>query len=189
MQEKFAVFIDLQGTLGGNGMDDISDFEFYPCAYKAIQLLNERGIPAIIITNQSRIAKGCISYKQYEERLDIWISQAAAKGAVIDAVYCCPHTKEDNCSCRKPLPGLILQALKDFELDISQSYIIGDMGKNDMVLANLVGAKGILVKTGVGEGSLTTFRHTWAEVEPFYVAQDVLEAVLYIIGGKHDANI
>lgn len=76
---------------------------------------------------------------------------------------------------------MIDQAAEEFGICVRQSYIIGDMGASDMLLADACGAKGILVLTGVGQGSLGEFRHTWAGVEPTYVATDVLDAVQWIL--------
>lgn len=69
----------------------------------------------------------------------------------------------------------------DFDIETSESFVIGDMGKNDMVLARSIGAKGILVLTGVGKDSMNVSRHTWRDVKPDYVAENILEAVDYVI--------
>ncbi|NLJ25619.1 MAG: HAD hydrolase-like protein [Firmicutes bacterium] len=69
---------------------------------------------------------------------------------------------DDDCDCKKPLPGLVERAVRDFGINVSESYVIGDMGAADMKLAETYGAKGILVLTGVGKGSVGEFRHTWA---------------------------
>ena len=97
------------------------------------------------------------------------------------AVHCCPHGRGDNCKCKKPKTGMLVQAQRDFNVDLTESYVIGDMGISDMIMANEVGAKGILVRTGVGKSSLGDFRDTWIEVEPDYVADNVLEAVKWIL--------
>ena len=176
-----AAFIDFQGTLGGNGMDDIKSLDFYPFAIEAIKKLNDNDILVIGITNQSRISKGKLTWKEYEEKLQQLKDELANNNAYFDAVFCCPHTDDDNCRCRKPMTGMIEAALKDFNIDIKNSYIIGDMGKSDMVLASKIGAKAILVLSGVGKGSLNEYRHTWEDVEADYVAENVLKAVDYIL--------
>lgn len=176
-----AVFIDLQGTLGGEPLGDIMDFEFYPFAIEAVKLLNENNILAIVVTNQSHIAKGILTYEDFENKLEEIKLIIKDQGAHVDAVYCCPHGKEDKCACKKPLTGMLMQAKKDFNINIEESHVIGDMGMADMIMAKSAGAKGILVLTGVGEGSLTTFRHTWAEIEADYVADNVLKAVKWIL--------
>lgn len=186
VSKKRAVFLDLQGTLGGEGLGDVRDFEFYVFAPAAVRLLNESGFLAIVITNQSHIGKGLFTYEEYERRLSEIRGSLAKQGAYVDAVYCCPHTQDDGCDCKKPLPGLVEQAVQKFGIDVSQSYLVGDMGMTDMVLADTCGAKGILVRTGVGEGSLGEFRYTWAEVEPVYVADNVLDAIEWIL--RHEGN-
>ncbi len=99
----------------------------------------------------------------------------------MDAVYCCPHTSEDKCNCKKPLTGMIDKAKKEFEIDPQKAYVVGDMGMADMVLAKNINARGILVLTGVGKGSLNEFRDTWKDVEADYIANNVLDAVRLII--------
>lgn len=76
---------------------------------------------------------------------------------------------------------MLTKAQGDFNVKLAECYVIGDMGASDMVMANAVGAKGVLVRTGVGEGSLTDFRHTWLDVDPDYVADNVLEAVKWVL--------
>jgi D,D-heptose 1,7-bisphosphate phosphatase len=176
-----AVFLDLQGTLGGDGIGDISDFEFFTCSIEAIKLLNENGILAIIVTNQSHIAKGILTMSDFNNKVEILKKQLNKENTYLDAVYCCPHGRYDNCQCKKPLTGMVLQAQTDFNINLEECYVIGDMGMSDMVMAKAVGARAILVRTGVGEGSLTDFRHTWSNVEPDYIAENVLEAVKWIV--------
>lgn len=176
-----AVFLDLQGTLGGDGLGDIMDFGFFPCSIEAIRLLNKHNILAIVVTNQSHISKGYLTMSDFNNRVEELKKELSKEEAHLDAVYCCPHGREDRCQCKKPLAGMLVQAKKEFNINIQESYVIGDMGISDMVMAKTVGAKGILVRTGVGEGSLTAFRHTWANIEPDYVAENVLDAVEWII--------
>jgi D-glycero-D-manno-heptose 1,7-bisphosphate phosphatase len=181
---KQAVFMDLQGTLGGEAVGDIRDFSFFPFSIDAIKLINKNNMLAIIITNQSHISKGYLTIQQYEDYVEKLKSYLKMNNAYIDEIYCCPHDKTDNCTCKKPLPGLIEQAENDFDIDLTSSYIIGDMGCTDMILAKTVGCKSILVRTGVGEGSLNEFRHTWKEVEPDFIANNVLEGVNWILNNK-----
>ncbi len=103
-------------------------------------------------------------------------------GASLDAVYCCPHSGADGCNCRKPRTGLVDDACRKFQIDPGLSYVVGDRGDFDMLLASAIGARGILVRTGLGEGSLAEFRDTWADVDADYVAEDVLDAVHWILG-------
>lgn len=180
-QSKSAVFLDLQGTLGGSGVDDISTFVFYPFSATAIKELNKRGIPAIVLTNQSNIARGIITQCEFDDKIDALKKELACDGAFLDGVYCCPHVREDNCSCKKPLTGLIDKASIEHCIYPNASYVVGDMGMNDIVLARNVGAKGILVLTGAGQGSMSEYRHTWKDYEADYIAANVHDAICWIL--------
>ena len=181
MSGRKAVFMDLQGTLGGDGLGDILDFTFFPFAVLAIKLLNDADLLTIAITNQTHILRGDFTYDEFEARIGELKRELAEYGAKLDGVYCCPHVPEDNCSCRKPSPGMILQAQGDFDLDLYGCYLIGDRGDADMVMARAVGCKSVLVRTGLGEGSLGQYRDWWADIEPDFVAQDVLDAAKWIL--------
>ncbi|GKX65866.1 hypothetical protein rsdtw13_11240 [Clostridium sp. TW13] len=122
-----------------------------------------------------------MTISDFNNRVEDLKRQLSKEEAHFDAVYCCPHEKADRCECKKPLAGMVLQAKEKFNINIQESYVIGDIGMSDMVMAKAVGAKGILVRTGVGQGSLTEFRNTWANIEPDYVAENVLEAVKWIV--------
>lgn len=176
-----AVFLDMQGTLGGEGTGDIRDFDFYPFSIEAIKKLNDNGVLAFITTNQSHISKGELTQEYFDERVEDLKKILADNDAHVDGVYCCPHVTEEGCLCKKPLRGLVDNALKDFNIDLKNSFVVGDIGMSDIILAKKIGAKGILVLTGVGQGSLKEFRHTWSEYEADYVAENVLEAVDWII--------
>ncbi len=179
--KKPAVFLDFQGTLGGGGTDDIRTLKLFPFSADAIKKLNDNGVLAIGITNQSHIANGLFTMDEYNTRLEYIKQELAKSGARFDAAYCCPHGESDTCTCKKPLPGMIEWAKRDFSIDPSQIYVVGDMGKSDMLLAKNTGAKSVLVLTGVGRGSLNEFRHTWADAVATNVADNVFEAVRWII--------
>jgi D-glycero-D-manno-heptose 1,7-bisphosphate phosphatase len=189
MSSRSTVFLDLQGTLGGEGLGDILDFSFYPFSIPAIKLLNEANLLVVVVTNQSHISKGYFTYADFERRVDELKQELAEHGAKLDAVYCCPHKTGDNCSCKKPLPGMVLQAQRDFGLDLTECYLVGDVGAWDMVLARSVGCKAILVRTGLGKGSLEEYRHLWADIEPDLVADNVLEAAQWIVKSKGRAHL
>jgi D-glycero-D-manno-heptose 1,7-bisphosphate phosphatase len=181
MMSTPAVFLDLQGTLGGEGLGDIIDFSFFPGAVEAIRQLNQAGLLAIIITNQSHISKGILTQKDFEHRMGQLKNELAASDAHLDAVYCCPHSLIDGCNCRKPLAGMLLQARQDFDLELNRCYVVGDTGAWDMALANTTGCAGVLVRTGLGESSLAEYRHTWQNITPDYIADDILTAVSWIL--------
>jgi len=167
--------------LEGKVIDDIRSFEFYPFSIEAIKLLNTNDILAIGITNQSHISKGELTIEEFETKLQCLQEELENHNAYFDAVYCCPHMSKDKCNCKKPLTGMIDKAKDEFEIDMQKAYVVGDMGMNDMILAKNINAKGILVLTGVGKGSLNEFRDTWQDVEADYIANNVLDAVRWII--------
>ncbi|MFZ3590227.1 HAD-IIIA family hydrolase [Bacillus sp. DJP31] len=101
--------------------------------------------------------------------------------AFLNRIFYCPHQPDDKCECHKPNIGLLLKAQKEHNLDLSKCYVVGDTGSSDMMAASKVGAKMVLVRTGWGESSLAKFRHTWSEVEPNYIAKDLVEAITWIV--------
>lgn len=172
-----AIFWDLQGTLGGDATGDIKDFQFYPFTYEALKLASKKGYLNIILTNQSRIGAGKLTLEDYKEKVDGLKRELTQNKVEVKEILCCPHTKQDHCSCKKPKTGLMDLCVNKYAIDISKSYVIGDMGKNEVVMAHHAGAKSILVLTGVGVGSLNEFRETWKDYEADYIADNVLEAV------------
>jgi len=179
-----AIFWDLQGTLGGQAIADIKEFEFYSFPIEALKIATNAGYLNIVITNQSRIGKGVLSMADYEAKVSILIEQVKQNGGRIDKFLYCPHTRSDNCDCKKPKTGLIKMAVDEYKIDLKKSFVIGDMGKNEIVMAKNAGVKGILVLTGGGLGSLNEFRDTWKEYEADYIAENALRAVEWIISSK-----
>ena len=185
MSPRTAVFFDLHGTLGdveGEIDGDFPDFTWYANAAEAIRLVNEAGLPAIVVTNQGHIAHGRFTLEQFWTRMQDLERELAGHGARFDAVYCCPHSHVDGCDCYKPRTALVDEACRDFDIDLVRSYVVGDRGDFDMMLAAAIGARAVLVRTGYGEGSLGEFRYTWADVEADYIAEDVLDAAGWIVG-------
>ncbi len=153
-------------------------YEFTPAA---IRLLNELGLKVFLFTNQSRIGRGYFTEEDLMEgyyNLNINLQEHAA---MFDGIYYCPHKMEDFCECQKPNIGMLLKAQQEHHLDLTKCYIVGDNGSADMVAAHKVGAKKVLVRTGWGESSLTTFRDSWGEVVTDFVATNLLHAVHWII--------
>lgn len=181
LMKRIAAFIDFQGTIGGEGTDDIRSLELYDFSAEAIKLLNDNRILVIGITNQSHISKGKLTMDEYLQKLSRIESELAKRNAHFDDVFCCPHSHKDHCSCKKPLSGMVDMAINKFAIDISHSYVIGDMGKSDMILANNVGAKSVLVLTGVGKASLNEFRYTWQDIQPTHISENLLEAAKWVV--------
>lgn len=174
---KKAIFYDLQGTLGGEATASIEQFVPYSFSKEALSLAKQKGYINIVITNQSKIGKGILPIEIYEHESNRILNHFNFDKLLIDDFLCCPHQNKDNCNCKKPKIGLIQKCIKSYSIDISQSYVIGDMGKNEIVMAHNAGCKGILVLTGGGKDSLGKFRSTWAGYEADMIANDVLDAI------------
>ena len=123
-----AVFLDRDGTIARDVpyCSRPEDFELLPDAAEGIKLLNEHGFEVVIVTNQSGIARGYFTERMLARIHEKMITQLAEYGAHLDAIYYCPHHPDDNCDCRKPKPKMVLQAVIDLDIDLSQSYVIGD---------------------------------------------------------------
>ncbi|GIO27280.1 HAD-IIIA family hydrolase [Ornithinibacillus bavariensis] len=168
-----AVFIDRDGTIGGTGhFIHPKDFNLYPFSKTALEVLKDNNIKTFACTNQNRISRG-------QATIDDFYNEFIAYG--FDDAFICPHSPNDDCDCRKPKPGLLLEAAKKYNLDLSNTVFIGDVGSTDMLAAHSVGAMKILVRTGWGQSSLDKYRDTWVGIEPDYIAENLLEAVNWIV--------
>jgi D-glycero-D-manno-heptose 1,7-bisphosphate phosphatase len=183
-----AVFLDRDGTINEQMgyVNHLSRFHLLPGVVHAIRLLNEAAIPVFVVTNQSGLARGYFPEALLEEVHVAMTERLKAGGAKLDGVYVCPHhpeAKEEryrlDCSCRKPRPGLFLQAAAEHDLDLSQSYVVGDRW-SDVKAAAACGAQGVLVLTGYGRGDYEFIGPRQA-IQPSHVADDLLVAVQWII--------
>ena len=148
-----AVFLDRDGTINveKNYLYKIEDFEFLPGVIDGLKLLQEAGFLLIIITNQSGIARGYYNEEDFD-RLNHWmLEQLKNAGVIISRVYYCPHLPDapvemyrKDCDCRKPKLGMFDQAIRDYNIDISLSYAIGDKLRDCAVCEN-TSCKGFLV--------------------------------------------
>lgn len=168
-----AVFIDRDGTIGGNGrFIHPKDFSLFEGAQEALNELKAAGLKVFAFTNQHRISSG-------QATIDDFRKQFTEFG--FDNSFICPHDSNENCDCRKPSPGMLHRAAEQYRLDLTKCVVIGDVGDTDMLAAHAVGAKKILVKTGWGEMSLTEHRHKWNGTSPDYIAQNITDAVKWIL--------
>ena len=142
-----AVFLDRDGTMAKDVhyCSRPEDFELFPNTAKAIKLLNDHSFKVIVVTNQSGIARGYFSEEMLAQIHEKMSKELAKKGGRVDAIYYCPHHPEANCDCRKPKPKLILQAVRDFDIDLKHSFVVGDL-QIDVDLGRAVGCKTILVR-------------------------------------------
>jgi len=177
-----AVFLDRDGTINEevSFLSRMEQLKLFPQTSEAIRLVNAAGMKAVVVTNQSGIARGYFTeafVRSVHERINELLR---ADGAFIDGFYVCPHHPvygngiyKQDCGCRKPKPGLLLQAASEMDIDLSRSYMVGDMLK-DIEAGKRAGAKGVLVRTGYGVNIVRTDM-------PAFIAEDVLEAVQWIL--------
>jgi D-glycero-D-manno-heptose 1,7-bisphosphate phosphatase len=151
---KQAAFLDRDGIINrkapeGQYVTRWEEMEFCPGASEAICLLNRAGFLVVIVTNQACVARGLMTAAELEcmhARLSFTFEAA---GATIDAIYYCPHKNEPPCSCRKPKPGMLLQAARIHNIDLARSWMIGDSAR-DMQAGRAVGCNTIRVMDDVG---------------------------------------
>jgi D-glycero-D-manno-heptose 1,7-bisphosphate phosphatase len=152
MTKRRAVFLDRDGVIIANRDDYVTSWEqvhFLPKALEALRRLNGSAFATVLVTNQSAIGRGVITWEQGLAINRRVIAEIERHGGRIDASYLCPHTPGDGCSCRKPAPGMLLQAAEELDLDLAQSYLIGD-AVTDVQAAQGAGVHPILVLTGRG---------------------------------------
>lgn len=150
---KAALFLDRDGVIIENRADYIrrwADVEIFPQALEALARIRHHPLHIVIITNQSAVGRGLLKKTEAEAINVRLVKTIHEAGGRIDAVFMCPHTPEQNCTCRKPRPGLILQAAETLGLDLSRSILIGD-ALSDIQAGQAAGiSTNILVLTGRG---------------------------------------
>ena len=143
-----AIFLDRDGVINQERKDyvkKLDEFRIIDKTSDAINIIKNNGFLVIIITNQSAINRKLLSVETLNKIHEKLQSYLEKYGTSFDGVYFCPHTPSENCECRKPKPGLILQAVNDFQIDLAESYMIGD-SETDIQTARNAGCKGILLK-------------------------------------------
>lgn len=123
------------------------DLVFTPDAAKAVRWLNEHEFTVLVVTNQSGIGRGMYTTEDFDALMLFMNLELDKTGAYFDGYLFCPHLPEDDCDCRKPKPGMLLDGLRDFEGDPKRSFFIGDK-ETDMQAAEAAGVKGILYEGG-----------------------------------------
>jgi D-glycero-D-manno-heptose 1,7-bisphosphate phosphatase len=183
-----AVFLDRDGTINEEVgyLNHIDRFRLLPRAGEAIRLLNEHGIKAVVVTNQSGVARGYFPESLVQDvhrKMEVLLE---AEGARLDGVYYCPHHPEagdpayrQRCRCRKPGPGMMEQALSDLDLSAAGHYMVGDRS-GDMEFAREINARSVLVLTGYGKGEWELTGDQW-KARPDRIVEDLYEAVQWIL--------
>jgi len=174
--------LDRDGTINReiNYLHRVEDLRLLPKTADALNILRKCGFKIIVISNQSGIARGIFTEKQLHIIQNEIIRRLKRKGIIIDNFYNCPHHPEGinrkysiKCNCRKPAPGLFQKAVKDFGIDPSISWAIGDRIR-DLEGAVNIGCKSILVMTGYGKKELKN-KNSWP-IQPDYIAGNLYNA-------------
>lgn len=151
-----AIFVDRDGVINENRQDYVKSWEefvFLPNVLGALKALRTNPRAIVVVSNQSAIGRGITSRSTVERIHERMLDVIHAHGGRIDAVYYCPHDPADGCDCRKPRPGLLVQAAQHLDLDLQRSVVIGD-AMSDIEAALAVGCTPILVLTGRGRETL-----------------------------------
>ena len=195
MKKNTAVFLDRDGTINEEVgyLDSLNKIKIIPGAYEAIKLINLSGMKTIVITNQAGVARGFFTEESVDAANELIQSDLKKRGAYIDKFYYCPHHPTEGkgrylqkCNCRKPAPGMILSAAGEFNINLTESYLVGDTF-HDIQAAKNAGIKAILVKTGYGTELLDGGGNDQAtpESKPDYIAEDILDAVQWILKDRN----
>jgi D-glycero-D-manno-heptose 1,7-bisphosphate phosphatase len=176
---RTAVFLDRDGTLTEERgyARTAEEIALLPGAGAAVRALNQAGLAAVLVTNQSGVGRGLFSLADLAAQHAALANLLAAAGAALDGIYFCPHRLEDGCDCRKPGPALLRQAATELGLDLARSWVIGDRA-DDLALAahGLRGA--LLVRTGYGAGTAAALGE---RLDPAHVFDDLRTAVDYLL--------
>jgi D-glycero-D-manno-heptose 1,7-bisphosphate phosphatase len=188
--KRRAVFLDRDGTINVE-VDYLSkreDFVLIEGSAEAIKLLNNAGFLVVVVTNQSGVARGYFTEEDITKVNDKMLFDLNVAGAFVDAVYYCPHHPDFggekygiDCNCRKPKVGMVEEAQGEFEIDINESFVVGDH-KGDIELGKNAGARTVHVLTGHGveEGK----KLEEAGIVPDHISDNLLSAVQYILDSK-----
>jgi len=191
MKKHRAIFLDRDGTINEEVgyLDDFAKLKIIPTAFEAVRLINGAKMKAVVITNQAGVARGLFSEDFVKTANKFLHAEFLKENALIDAFYYCPHHPTEGidpyrreCDCRKPAAGMLVQAAREMNIDLTRSYIIGDR-YNDMEAGKKAGVKCVLVKTGFGQSVLQDDGpdKLTADNKPDYIAADILEAVRWIL--------
>ena len=180
-----AVFLDRDGVINRNRNDYVKrweEFVFLPGVLEALRQLARTQLLIIVVTNQSAINRGLVSMENVQEICHRMAEEIERNGGRINAVFVCPHRPDERCKCRKPRPGLLLEAAERFQLDLQQCYLIGD-ALSDIEAGLNVGCKVVMVRTGLMQEQLATSANDeWS----FPIVRDLAEAVGWIVEQEQD---
>lgn len=195
----FTIFLDRDGVINENRPDYVkswSEFSFLPGSKEAIAMLTSADYRLIVCTNQAGVARGCMSQENVEEIHRRMVVEIAKAGGEIERVYYCPHAKDENCSCRKPRPGMLLRARDELGIDLHKALFIGD-SISDIQAALAAGVQPCLVLTGLGREHLREYYHEaygalHVAMSLKHIAENMLklkEGLCWEILSGHDATM
>ncbi len=181
--KKPAVFIDRDGTVCEEVgyLSQVKDLRLIAGSAQAIRHIREAGWKAVIISNQSGVARGYLSEETVLTIHTTLRKMLQQQGAEIDGIYYCPHHPQGKppyniyCNCRKPESGMLLKAAEELHIDLKKSIVIGDK-YSDVLTAQRLNIPGILVLTGFGKSERDKYHSNW-EKEPAHIAENLSEAV------------
>lgn len=177
---KKAIFLDRDGTIieEVNFLSNADEAVLFPFTIEALRLLSEAGFILFVTTNQSGVARGFFGASAIASIHEKIQNELDAAGVRIESFYYCPHFPDDGCRCRKPNTGMIEKAIKGFDIDLSESWTIGDK-KLDIGLGFNAGTRTALVTTGYGNAHSNSLTR-----QPDIIAENLLAAANLIVGGK-----
>lgn len=129
--KKKAAFLDRDGVINeraaeGSYITKWEEFRILPDVAESVALLNQAGYCVFVVTNQRCIAKELLTKRDLQALHERMVAALARSGATIDGIYFCPHELDASCECRKPRPGMLLEAARDYDIELSSSWMIGD---------------------------------------------------------------
>jgi D-glycero-D-manno-heptose 1,7-bisphosphate phosphatase len=182
-----AIFLDRDGVIIENVSTYVRSWEdvhFIPNSLVALKRARSSPYKIVIITNQSAVGRGILPLELAWEINQGVVQIIRQAGGRVDAIYMCAHAPQENCACRKPKPGLILQAASELRLDLRHSILIGD-ALSDLLAGQAAGIpKTILLRTG--RGTEQENLHYPAALKPFLVYNDLAEALRIELENNHD---
>ena len=178
-----AIFLDRDGVINENRADYVRTWEqvvFLPGVFDALRALAGSDFAVVVVTNQSAIGRGIMAAETLQGIHDRIAQRITEEGGRVDAIYACPHRPDAGCDCRKPQPGMLLQAAADLDIDLARSYLVGD-AVTDAEAALAAGARPIMVRTGRGVAQLAKLEVK--KLNGVEVFDDLGKAVAWILDG------
>lgn len=179
--KQSALFLDRDGVIIENRAHYVrrwQDVEFLPGALDALAQIAHHPFKIIVVTNQSAVGRGIISLETATAINDRIINIVRQHGGRIDAAYICPHAPADRCHCRKPAPGMLLQAAADHDIDLTRATMIGD-ALTDLQAGRAAGAQAVLLRSGRGHAQIAL--PAAEALRPFPLFDDLAQALASIV--------